>query len=90
MWHAIVIGSGIGGLAAAALGKRGKRVLLLEQHTVAGGQTQTFRRHDWVFATGVYYISSVGPHAGAEGQLRPPSLLVERWRAAIRAVCQSV
>ncbi|MEO9148932.1 MAG: NAD(P)/FAD-dependent oxidoreductase [Burkholderiaceae bacterium] len=69
MWHAIVIGSGIGGLAAAAaLGKRGKRVLLLEQHTVAGGQTQTFRRQDWVFATGVHYISGVGPHAGAEGQ----------------------
>lgn len=62
MWHAIVVGSGVGGLAAAAaLGKRGKRVLLLEQHTVAGGQTQTFRRQDWVFATGVHYISGVGP-----------------------------
>ena len=53
MRHAIVIGSGIGGLAAAAaLAKRGKRELLLEQHTVPGGQTQTFRRQDWVFATG--------------------------------------
>ena len=69
MWDAIVIGSGVGGLAAAAaLGKRGKRVLLLEQHAVAGGQTQTFRRHEWVFATGVHYLSGVGPHAGAEGQ----------------------
>jgi len=68
-WHAIVIGSGIGGLAAAAaLGKRGRRVLLLEQHTVAGGQTQTFRRREWVFATGVHYISGVGPHPGGEGQ----------------------
>jgi all-trans-retinol 13,14-reductase len=71
MWHAIVIGSGIGGLAAAAaLAKRGKRVLLLEQHTVPGGQTQTFRRQDWVFATGVHYISGVGPQAGPEGQFR--------------------
>jgi all-trans-retinol 13,14-reductase len=71
MWHAIVIGSGIGGLAAAAaLAKRGKRVLLLEQHTVPGGQTQTFRRHDWVFATGVHYVSGVGPQAGPEGQFR--------------------
>jgi all-trans-retinol 13,14-reductase len=69
MWDAIVIGSGIGGLAAAAaLGKRGKRVLVLEQHTVPGGQTQTFRRGEWVFATGVHYIGGVGPHAGADGQ----------------------
>jgi all-trans-retinol 13,14-reductase len=71
MWHAIVIGSGVGGLAAAAaLAKRGKRVLLLEQHTVPGGQTQTFRRQDWVFATGVHYVSGVGPQDGPEGQFR--------------------
>jgi len=71
MWDAIVIGSGIGGLAAAAaLSKRKHRVLLLEQHTVPGGQTQTFRRQDWVFATGVHYISGVGPQPGSEGQFR--------------------
>ena len=69
MWDVIVIGSGIGGLAAAAaLGKRGRRVLMLEQHSVAGGQTQTFRRHGWEFSTGVHYIGGVGPQAGAEGQ----------------------
>jgi all-trans-retinol 13,14-reductase len=69
MWDVIVIGSGIGGLAAAAaLSKRGKRVLLLEQHNVAGGQTQTFVRQRWEFATGVHYIGGVGPQAGGEGQ----------------------
>jgi all-trans-retinol 13,14-reductase len=69
MWDVIVIGSGIGGLAAAAaLGKHGKRVLLLEQHNVAGGQTQTFVRQGWTFATGVHYIGGVGPQAGGEGQ----------------------
>jgi all-trans-retinol 13,14-reductase len=69
MWDAIVIGSGIGGLAAAAaLGKSGKRVLVLEQHSVPGGQTQTFRREEWVFATGVHYIGGVGPHEGPDGQ----------------------
>jgi all-trans-retinol 13,14-reductase len=69
MWDAIVVGSGIGGLtAAAALSKHGKRVLVLEQHNVPGGQTQTFRRQDWVFATGVHYVGGVGPHAGADGQ----------------------
>ncbi len=54
--------------AAAALGKRGKRVLVLEQHHMPGGQTQTFRRQDWVFPTGVHYLGGVGPHAGPEGQ----------------------
>lgn len=58
MWDAIVIGSGISGLAAAgALGKLGRRVLLLEQHRIPGGQTQTFQRGEWTFATGVHYIA---------------------------------
>jgi all-trans-retinol 13,14-reductase len=71
MWQTIVIGSGIGGLAAAAaLARRGQRVLLLEQHSVPGGQTQTFRRQDWVFATGVHYLAGVGPQPGPEGQFR--------------------
>jgi all-trans-retinol 13,14-reductase len=70
MWDAIVIGSGIGGLsAAAALGKRWCKVLVLEQHSVIGGLTQTFRRGDWDFATGCHYVGGVGPHPGAEGQL---------------------
>lgn len=69
MWDALVIGSGIGGLAAAAaLARRGKKVLVLEQHGVPGGQTQTFRRGPWSFATGVHYIGGVGPQAGADGQ----------------------
>ncbi len=69
MWDTIVIGSGIGGLAAAAsLAKRRRRVLVLEQHTTAGGLTQTFRRQDWTFAPGVHYIGGVGPQPGPEGQ----------------------
>jgi all-trans-retinol 13,14-reductase len=68
MWDAIVVGSGISGLtAAAALAKRGRRVLVLEQHTVAGGLTQTFRRQDWVFATGVHYLTDVGDKPGPAG-----------------------
>jgi all-trans-retinol 13,14-reductase len=69
MWDTIVIGSGIGGLAAAAaLAKRQRRVLVLEQHSVAGGLTQTFSRQDWTFATGVHYIGGVGPEPGPENQ----------------------
>ena len=69
MWDTIVLGSGIGGLtAAAALARCGQRVLVLEQHSVAGGLTQTFQRHDWTFATGVHYVSGVGTDPGPDGQ----------------------
>jgi all-trans-retinol 13,14-reductase len=43
-WDAIVIGSGLGGLtAAAAISNRGKRVLVLERHASFGGAATVYR-----------------------------------------------
>jgi all-trans-retinol 13,14-reductase len=60
-WDAIVIGSGIGGMAAAATLSKlaGKRVLVLERHYTAGGFTHTFRRPGYEWDVGVHYIGDV-------------------------------
>jgi all-trans-retinol 13,14-reductase len=43
-WDAIVIGSGLGGLtAAAAIANHGKRVLVLERHASCGGAATVYR-----------------------------------------------
>jgi all-trans-retinol 13,14-reductase len=69
-WDAIVIGSGIGGLAAAALLAKhaGKRVLVLERHYVAGGFTHSFHRPGYEWDVGVHYIGEVQSPASS---LRP-------------------
>jgi len=60
-WDAIVIGSGIGGLTAAALLSvhGGKRVLVLERHYVAGGFTHSFHRPGYEWDVGLHYIGQV-------------------------------
>ena len=57
----IVIGSGIGGLSVAALLAKhaGKKVLILERHTTAGGFTHTFSRKGWEWDVGLHYIGQV-------------------------------
>uniref|UniRef100_F6ZUE7 All-trans-retinol 13,14-reductase n=1 Tax=Monodelphis domestica TaxID=13616 RepID=F6ZUE7_MONDO len=57
---AVVIGSGIGGLATAALlAKVGKKVLVLEQHTKAGGCCHTFGQDGLEFDTGIHYVGQL-------------------------------
>jgi all-trans-retinol 13,14-reductase len=60
-YDAIVIGSGMGGLASAALLAKhaGKRVLVLERHYVPGGFTHTFRRPGYEWDVGLHYIGDV-------------------------------
>lgn len=82
-WDTLVIGSGMGGMTAAALlAKQGKRVLVLEQHYVPGGFTHTFKRRGYVWDVGVHAVGEVTRrsqpgrvlHALTDGKLKWASL----------------
>ena len=61
-WDVIVIGSGMGGMAAAsALSQTGHKVLLLEKYTTLGGQTHSFSRDGFRWDAGIHYLSGVAP-----------------------------
>lgn len=52
-----MIGSGIGGLAAAvSLSRVGWRVLVLEQHDIAGGSTHAWLDKGFEFDSGMHYL----------------------------------
>lgn len=60
-WDTVVIGSGMGGMTAAALlAEVGERVLVLEQHYEPGGFTHTFKRPGgYRWDVGVHAIGEV-------------------------------
>ncbi len=64
-YNAVLIGSGMGCLAAGAcLAKEGKKVLLLERHYTAGGYTHVFKRRGYEWDVGIHYIGEVNREQG--------------------------
>lgn len=62
-YDAIVIGSGIGGLACAALLAKhgGLKVLVLERHYTPGGYTHVFHRPEYDWDVGLHYLGGLEP-----------------------------
>ena len=76
--HAIVIGSGFGGLAAAIrLGARGYRVTLLERLTELGGRASVYRQDGYTFDAGPTIVTA-------------PFLFEELWQLGGRRLADDV
>jgi phytoene desaturase len=76
--HAVVIGSGFGGLAAAVrLGARGWRVTVLERLDAPGGRAYVFRQDGFTFDAGPTIITA-------------PYLLEELWQLCGRRMSDDI
>jgi len=59
-YDVVVAGAGLGGLfAAAKLAKEGKRVLVLERHTISGGYASFFKRKGFRFEASLHALDGM-------------------------------
>ncbi|MGM0461096.1 MAG: phytoene desaturase family protein [Fibrobacterota bacterium] len=59
-YDAIIAGAGLGGLfAGAKLAREGKKILLVEKHTVPGGYASVFKRKGYTFEASLHALNDV-------------------------------
>ncbi|MEO1590883.1 MAG: NAD(P)/FAD-dependent oxidoreductase [Cyanobacteria bacterium J06632_22] len=64
-WDCVVVGSGLGGLTAAALlAKQGQRVLVCESHSIPGGAAHSFHRQGFTFDSGPSFYCGLADPQG--------------------------
>ncbi|NEO27371.1 MAG: NAD(P)-binding protein, partial [Kamptonema sp. SIO4C4] len=84
MLDAIVIGSGVGGLSAGALLARyGKKVLVLESHSIPGGAVHSFDYQGFHFDSGASFFCGIGQHSPS---LNPLKLVLDRLGESLRTI----
>lgn len=79
-YDAVVIGAGVGGLVCANLLVRaGMKVLLVEQHSAAGGYCSTFRRSGYTFDAATHFYPLLGNPATITGSLLAELGITTEW-----------
>lgn len=74
----VVVGAGLGGLVCGAhLAAAGRRVVVVDRHSVAGGNATVFTHHGHEFDVGVHYLPDCGPTGDIPAVLAPLGIEID-------------
>ncbi len=79
-YDAVIAGAGVGGLTCGLmLAKEGLKVLLVEQHYMAGGYCSTFRRKGYTFDAATHFYPLLGNTSSITGRLLSDLGVETKW-----------